>query len=120
MLAGNLNRSATVFALAGLLVAGCGSEGPTDLSEGTGRAFTVQAGRQLEIRLQSIGPGEYQAPPSVSSAVIRFVDVRLATPHVPAGVTQLFRFQAVRPGRALVTFRHSEQSAAVIDTVDVR
>jgi hypothetical protein len=44
----------------------------------------------------------------------------LATPHVPAGVTQLFRFQVVAPGRALVVFRHSEQSATVIDTVDVQ
>jgi hypothetical protein len=48
------------------------------------------------------------------------VDVRLATPHVPAGVTQLFRFQAVTPGRALVTFQHSEHSATVIDTVNVQ
>ena len=118
--AGDRHRSARVLALAALLLAGCASEGPTDAGEGIGRAFTVQAGRQLEIRLQSIGPGEYLAPPSISSTVIRFVDVREATPHVPAGVTQLFRFQAVTPGRALVMFRHSEQSATVVDTVDVQ
>jgi hypothetical protein len=106
--------------LAALLFAGCGSETPTDTTGSSGRAFTVQAGQELEIRLQSIGPGEYRSPPSVSSNAIRFRDVSLATPHVPAGVTQLYRFEAIAPGRAIVVFRHSEQSFTVIDTVDVQ
>jgi hypothetical protein len=115
-----LSRSARFLPLAGLLLTACGSEGLTGPPESSGRAFIVQAGQQLEIRLQSIGPGEYRSPPSVSSPVISFQSVSLATPPVPAGLTQLFRFQAVAPGRAIVTFRHSEQSAPVIDTVDVR
>ena len=105
--------------LAVLLLAGCGSEAPTDPAGSSGRAFTVTARQDFEIRLQSIGPGEYRSPPSISSAAIRFHGVNLATPHVPAGVTQLFRFQAVTPGRAIVVFRHTDQSATVIDTVDV-
>jgi hypothetical protein len=112
-------RSAAVLLLAVLCLAGCGSEGPTEPVRSSGRAFTVTAGQDLEVRLQSIGPGEYRSPPSISSDAIRFRDVSLATPHVPAGVTQLFRFQAVTPGRALVVFRHTEQSAIVIDTVKV-
>jgi hypothetical protein len=115
-----LGRSGRVLLLASLLLAGCGSETPTDTSGNSGRAFTVKAGQEFEIRLQSIGPGEYRSPPSVSSNAVRFREVRLATPHVPAGVTQLFRFEAIAPGRAIVIFRHSEQSPTVIDTVDVQ
>ena len=119
-LASPLGRSGWMLILATLLFAGCGSETPTDPTGRSGRAFTVQAGQELEIRLQSIGPGEYRSPPSVSSSAIRFRDVSLAAPHVPAGVTQLFRFQAVGAGRAIVVFRHSEQSPTMIDTVDVQ
>jgi hypothetical protein len=120
VLGGDPRRSVRCLAVAGLLLTGCGSEGPTDPDESTGRAFTVQAGQHLEIRLQSIGPGEYRSPPTVSSASIRFQGVSLVTPHVPAGITQRFRFQAVAPGRAIVTFQHSERSPTVVDTVDVR
>jgi hypothetical protein len=119
-LASPLGRSGRILILASLLVAGCGSETPTDTTGSSGRTFTVQAGQDFRIRLQSIGPGEYRSPPSVSSSAIRFRDVSLATPHVPAGVTQLFRFQAMAPGRAIVVFRHSEQSPTVTDTVDVQ
>ena len=107
------------LALAGLVLAGCG-EGPTDPADSRGRAFTVGVGGELEIRLQSIGPGEYRSPPAISSGAIRFREVRQAPVFVPAGATQLFRFQAVTRGRAIVVFRHTDQSALVIDTVDVR
>ena len=106
--------------MAAVFVAGCGSEAPTDPAAVSGHAFSARVGQELEIRLQSIGPGEYRSPPDISSDAVRFRGASLATPHVPAGVTQLFRFQAVARGRAIVVFRHSELSATVIDTVDVR
>jgi hypothetical protein len=106
--------------MAALFLARCGSDTLTDTSGTTERTFTVAAGQEVGIHLQSIGPGEYLAPPAISSVAIRFEDVRLVTPAVPAGKTQLFRFRALRPGRALVTFRHSEQSATVTDTVEVQ
>jgi hypothetical protein len=119
-LASPLDRLGRILILAAVLLAGCGTETPTDPTGSSGRTFTVQAGQNLEIRLQSIGPGEYRSPPSISSGAIEFRGVSLAAPHVPAGVTQLFHFQAITPGRAIVVFRHSEQAPTVIDTVDVR
>jgi hypothetical protein len=118
--AGTLARTGSVLFMAALFLARCSSGTPTDTSGSSGRTFAVAAGQDVGIRLQNIGPGEYLAPPAISSAAIRFEAVSLVTPAVPAGKTQLFRFRALRPGRALVTFRHSEQSATVIDTVEVQ
>jgi hypothetical protein len=115
-----LTRAGVVLVMAALFLARCSSDAPTDTSSGSGRTFTVAAGQELGIRLQNIGSGEYLAPPAISSVAIRFEDVRLVTPYVPAGKTQLFRFRALRRGYALVTFRHSEQSAIVTDTVQVQ
>jgi hypothetical protein len=112
-------RDLGFLVLTTLCLAGCGSEELTNPAGSSGRAFSVEAGQDFEIRLQSLGPGEYRSPPAISSGAIRFGGVRLTPPHVPAGVTQLFRFQAVTPGRAIVVFRHSGHSVTVIDTVDV-
>jgi hypothetical protein len=119
-IAGTRIRAGGVLVMAALFLARCSSDDLTDTSGSAGRTFTVASGQEVGIRLQNIGPGEYLAPPVISSAAIRFKDVSLVTPAVPAGATQLFRFQALRPGRAIVTFRHSEQSATVIDTVQVQ
>jgi hypothetical protein len=99
-------------------VAGCGGS-PTEVNGSRGETLSVMAGQELSLTLQSIGPGEY-ATPSVSSTVLRFLDVRLVGPPVPAGVTQRFRFAAVRHGRAILVFHHTGQSRTVEDTVDVR
>jgi hypothetical protein len=72
------------------------------------------------MRLQSIGPGEYASPPAVSSSVLQFLDVRLVTPHVPAGVTQEFRFQALKAGTAVIRFRQIISGSTVESTVRVR
>jgi hypothetical protein len=118
-IARRLTRVASVVVVAALFLPGCGSDAPTTPSDTSGRTFTTTAGQELEIRLQNIGPGEYGVPPAISSPVVRFQGVSLGDP-VPAGLTQLFRFQAVRAGRALVTFRHSEQPKTVIDTIIVQ
>jgi hypothetical protein len=118
-IAGALTRPAGILVVAELFLAGCGSDSLTDMNGTTGRTFTVAPGQEVDIRLQSIGPGEYQAPPAISSTAIRFQSAGLVGPSVPAGVTQLFRFQALRQGRAIVTFRHSGQTVTVVDTVDV-
>jgi hypothetical protein len=55
----------------------------------------------------------------VSSAAVRFLDVRLVTPAVPAGPTQRFRFEAVGPGLAVIVFHHTVQGPAIEDTIDV-
>src|SRR4051794_3613349 len=89
------------------------------------RSMSLNAGDILEITLQSIGPGEYASPPAISSASLRFLDVSLVTPDVPAGVTQKFRFRGQAAGRSVVTFEHTGQSSdpgaglTVQDTVEV-
>ena len=106
-----------VLVTLGLL--GCG-EGPLEVNGSPSQTFSIEAGRELELSLQTIGPGEYASPPLVSSDVVRFLDVRLMTPAVPAGPTQRFRFEAVRPGVAVIVFHHTAQSPTIEDTVHVQ
>jgi hypothetical protein len=108
--------------LCGLIVAlgvsGCG-QGPLEANGVPSQTLSIKAGRELELTLQTIGPGEYASPPLVSSAAVRFLDVRLVTPAVPAGPTQRFRFEAVGPGVAVIVFRHTVQDPAIEDTISV-
>ena len=89
------------------------------------RTLSLNVRQTLELTLQTIGPGEYASPPSISSTSVRFVDVMLVTPGVPAGVTQRFRFRAESPGRSIIMFQHTGQASdpgaglTVHDTVEV-
>jgi hypothetical protein len=104
-----------------LLVA-CGGDNPVGISitGSTSRTFTVPAGSQFSVTLQTIGPGEYSSPPSLSSSAVQFRDVADVCPCVPAGPTQRFRFLAAGPGSAIVTFTHTDRNPMVEDTVLVR
>jgi hypothetical protein len=108
--------------LRGLIVAlgllGCG-QGPLEVNGVPSQTLTIKAGRELELTLQTIGPGEYTSPPLVSSAAVRFLDVRLGAPN-PAGPIQRFRFEAVRPGVAVIAFQHTAQGPTMEDTVNVQ
>ena len=106
-------------------LAGCSSngptaDGPTTVYAAPGRTFELTVGGELQLRLQSIGPGEFAAPPQLSSASARFLGVSLVGPPVPAGVAQLISFVGVAPGTAVVTFIHSGSSATIVDTLHVR
>ncbi|HEX3197177.1 MAG TPA: hypothetical protein VHR39_06420 [Propionibacteriaceae bacterium] len=101
-----------------LALVGCG-QGPFEANGIPSRTVSIEAGRELDLTLQTIGPGEYASPPSVSSAVVRFLDVQLVTPPVPAGPTQRFRFETVAPGMAVIVFHHTAQAPTVEDTVTV-
>jgi glutamine synthetase type III len=89
------------------------------------RSMSLKVGETLELTLQSIDPGEYASPPAISSALLRFLDVSLVTPAVPAGVTQKFRFSGQAAGRAVITFEQTGQSSdpgaglTIQDTVEV-
>lgn len=103
-----------------LVISGCANVEPVTLNGIPGRTLSVETGQQLDLILQTIGPGEYASPPEVTGASLRFEAVSFVTPAVPAGPTQRFRFEAVAPGRSTVVFRHTGMSPAVQDTVDVR
>lgn len=94
-------RFYAVLVTSGLL--GCG-ETPLEVNGSPSQTLSIKAGRELELSLQTIGPGEYASPPLVSSAVVRFLDVQLMTPAVPARPRQRFRFEAVRPGATVSVF----------------
>ena len=101
------------------LLGACGLE-PLSVSGSPSRTLSVAVGQELNVALQTIGPGEYEVPPAISSPSLRFIDVALVTPHVPAGPTQRFRFRAESRGQAIILFRHSGNNSAVSDTVEVR
>jgi hypothetical protein len=110
-------RVALVVAV--LLLAACGPE-PLSQSAETGQKLSVQVGQMLDLKLQTIGPGEYASPPEISSAAVQFLEMSYIGPPVPAGPTQRFRFRAMRPGLAIIAFRHTDQNPIVKDTVEVR
>lgn len=117
-------RAASLLAVCGLFfaLAGCGESDPVwiDVARTESQTITVDPGAQFAITLQTIGPGAYESPPSISSPAVDFVDVTLVSPYVPAGPTQRFRFRAVEPGRAVIVFRHTGTMPEVRDTVQVR
>lgn len=104
--------------IAALGLLGCG-ESPVEANASPSHTLSIKAGRELELTLQTIGPGEYASPPLVSSAVVRFLDVRQVTPPVPAGPTQRFRFEAVARGVAVIVFHHTAEGPTIEDTVNV-
>ncbi|HEU4642483.1 MAG TPA: hypothetical protein VFS44_08520 [Gemmatimonadaceae bacterium] len=108
--------------LGAAMLSGCGADRSTGVSSiGTeSRTLDVSRGTEIDVTLQTIGPGEYASPPIVSSRSVRFLGVSLVTPVVPAGPTQRFRFEAVSSGTAVVVFRHTGNSPVVEDTIFVR
>jgi hypothetical protein len=117
-----LTASARAVPLLALLMAlACGGN-PVSVSivGDTSQSLTVPAGSQFTVTLQTIGPGEYSSPPTVSSGAVQFLDVAQAAFAVPAGPTQRFRFEATTRGTAVIVFQHTGNNRTVEDTVDVR
>lgn len=102
-----------------LALAGCGDSAPTDVNGSPARLLQASVGERLDLRLQTVGPGEYHTPPTILSSAVSFLSAELVTPAVPAGVTQRVHLQAVAPGRAIVRFEHSV-GEALVDTIDVQ
>lgn len=96
---------------------GCG-EGPLEVNGSPSQTFSLRAGRELEVTLRTVGPGQYASPPLVSTEVVRFLDMQFVNP-VPAGPTQRFRFEAVRAGVAIIVFHHTAEAPTIEDTVIV-
>ena len=109
--------SATVMC-ALFLLAACAPE-PVAVRGSQGQTLSLPVGQELDVTLQTVGPGEYESPPLVSSSALRFLNVGLISPYVPAGPTQQFRFKGEAPGQAIVVFQHSGNNPAVSDTVNV-
>ena len=87
---------------------GCGSTQNQTIRLGNadaGRTVAAAIGDEIDVTLQTIGPGQY-GDPSVSSGAAVFLGESPAGPQNPGGPTQLFRFEAVASGRADITIPH--------------
>jgi hypothetical protein len=92
--------------------------GPISLSiADTGRTVAAPVGGEIDIKLQTIGPGQY-ATPKLSSPAVRFQTMSYVSPPVPAGPTQLFRFEVVAPGQATISIPGPDQNPPFQVTVN--
>jgi hypothetical protein len=82
------------------------------------RHVAATVGQQIQITLQTIGPGQY-ALPQVSSLAVRFEDIALRLPNNPGGPTQVFIFTATAEGTALVRIAHSDSRPSFTATIEV-
>ena len=85
-----------------------------------GRLLSVGLGDEIDVTLQTIGPGQYDERPSVSSPAIVFSKVSLLTPANPGGPRQLFQLTAVAAGHTVISIPHTVQDSRFEITVDVR
>ena len=89
-------------------------------SRDNGRLLSVGSGDEIDVTLQTIGPGQYDDHPSVSSPAVVFSKVAILTPPNPGGPRQLFQFKAVSPGQPVISIPHTVQNSRFEITVDVR
>lgn len=86
--------------------------------EDSGKTIEAALGQEIEITLQTIGPGRYGTP-SISSRALRFIDVVFGAP-VPGGPTQIFRFSTEETGSAMITITHTESNPDFTADIVVR
>jgi len=84
-----------------------------------GETLRIAVGQELDLTFQTIGPGEYESRPSISSSSLQFLDVTAFRPAPRAGLAQRFRFKGAIPGQAIVVIHHSGNSPVIHDTVNV-
>jgi hypothetical protein len=105
----------------GLALARCGQDILTATAP-PNRTLSATVGQEIQLTLQTIGPGGYQNPPTISSPAVRFLDVAvIGTP--PAGATLRYRFMAAARGQATILFQYTDPSfptRTIEDTVIVQ
>jgi hypothetical protein len=79
----------------------------------------VKSGDEILVTLQTIGGGEYDEHPSVSSSAVVFEQVSIIGPYNPGGPRQLFEFKAVSAGQAVVSIPHTFQNLRFEVSIDV-
>lgn len=113
--------------LAGFAADSCHGPGPLEVNGGANpRSFSIAVGQEVDIFLQTIGPGSYVAPPTLNGSAIEFLEVTPGGVIDPGGVTQLFHFKGIAHGTTTITFTNvcgctpPQPSYTLIDTVTVR
>ena len=115
-----------IAAIAALWIAGCGSPSrpsgrvlSVDIAD-NGRVLSAASGDEIDVTLQTIGPGAYNERPDVSSPAVVFSKVSMASPQNPGGPRQLFQFKAMAAGHAVISIPHTAQNLRFEINVDVR
>jgi len=123
----HLSRLLTAL-LTALALAGCASAGVVSqltrtpaavmnfTAADTGRTVSAPIGSEVDITLQTIGPGQYSTP-QLSSSSIQLVTTSQVTPVVPAGPTQLFRFAVLSAGTTTISIQSTGQNPTFTLTV---
>ena len=90
-----------VLAIAWVIASGCGSSSPaiTLTNADAGRTVAVHSGQEVDVVLQTIGPGQYGTP-SISSSSVTYIGTSPLLPANPGGPRQLYRFRAASAGAA--------------------
>ncbi len=110
-----------LFALLPLVATACSHE-PTN-AHATARVLQTLplfVGQSAQVSPNGVG---YDSVPAVSSSAVAFVAMRYWTalpPEGPGRTTQVFDFQAMAPGEAVVTIRNADGTPAVQDTFTVQ
>jgi hypothetical protein len=107
-----VNTLVLVLAVSNALAVACGgtptssTANPIDLSNvDSGKTVSAVVGQEIDVTLQTIGPGSYGAP-QISSSALRFLAVSLTGAPNPGGPRQLFRFESVTQGQAEIRVPH--------------
>jgi hypothetical protein len=117
----------TVALLVASAASGCNvlEPRPVEVNGVATTSFSIAPGQEIDIFLQTIGPGEYGAPPALNGSAIAFVEVTMPLQD-PGGLSQLFRIRGVEPGTTIITFQQIDNNTPgfphvnVVDTVTVR
>ena len=109
---------ALLLGVALLGLSGCGP-GPFALTDDGSQTISLKVGQELDLTLGTVGPGVYQTP-TISSEAVTVLGDSLVGPNSPAGPRQLFRFQGVSAGSAIIVLTHSGGQPTITDTVVVQ
>jgi len=85
----------------------------------SGQRVVATVGQQVDVTLQTIGPAQYGTP-QISSSAIRFEDVAVTKPWLPAGPTVVYIFEAAAEGEAQIKIPSTNPSANFAVTFEVR
>ncbi len=126
--------AAVAVMLAACLVGACAASqaptAPASQSEpvtvgGSSQTATASVGEEIDVTLRTLGPGQFDSMPTLSSGAVQFAGAAIVPPYDPGGPRQQFRFTAPRPGTTVVTFTQVGRAdgfpvAVVSDTFIVR
>lgn len=76
-----------------------------------GQTIALSIGSKARLKLQTIGPGQFEKPTLVGTGVV-FEGAELQSPPNPGGPTQIYVFACVQTGTVAVSIPHSASATA--------